>query len=343
MPSATVYSRQRGAALILALVVTAIVVLLGVTVGNDFQVTFKRVENSLYSQQARSLLLGMESLMRSFVARGVLPPAGDPVTQPGIDNLNQLMARFPIEENGTVILVNGRISDEQARLNLNTLGTPPAPGADYTTQQLRLLRLFQLLPLDPVIDPLRAEELLNAVLDWLDTAATSGGFDTTRPGGGESFDYQELEPPFRSADRGRFTSVSELRLLNGFDEAIYRAILPYVTVFGDGTINLNTASETLLRTLNEDQLRTPLDAVQVSAILQLRERPEGITALADLASTTLPFLVGQPGLTVGTDTIRLTARTLLLNRDYSQYTIMQRAPATNTITVLARSDFYYGF
>lgn len=330
--------RQRGAAMILALVVVTVVVLLGITVGQDFQVNFKRVENAVYGQQARSVMTGMDSYLRYVIATNPELAAGNAISQAAINMLNEQIALFPIEEEQQVILLSAAISDEQSRLNLNALGPLPTAAADMTEAQWRFVRLLQVLPVDPPIDQNRAMELLNAVFDWLDQPPSAGGFDPARPGGAESYDYQELSPPMRSADRRQFASVSELRLVLGFDEQIYRAILPYVTIFGDGTININTAPLAVIRSLNEMAEPAPLEESIVTTITQLRDTPEGIQSLSELSTTAANMLAAQDNLDVTTDTIRVAVRTRWMEREYVQYSVVQRDSGASKIKVLARAN-----
>jgi len=64
------------------------------------------------------------------------------------------------------------------------------------------------------------------------------------------------EPPYRAletkAKRGELVSYDELLLIEGVDPQVYHDLSDAITVFGDGRININTASEELLYTVVED-------------------------------------------------------------------------------------------
>ena len=84
-----------------------------------------------------------------------------------------------------------------------------------------------------------ARMLADALLDWRDPDAVP------RPQGAEADAYgargSGFIPPNRSLRR-----LEELRRVEGFTDEITDAIAPYVTVWGDGRLNVNTASERVL-------------------------------------------------------------------------------------------------
>ncbi len=102
--------------------------------------------------------------------------------------------------------------DEQRKLNINTA----APG-----QLTRLIE--QLIPDAP------AAELAAAAVDWRDEPA--GLF------------CQAATAPCHNAP---FDTVDELRLVPGITPAIFEAMKPYVTVYGTGLVNVNTAPVVVL-------------------------------------------------------------------------------------------------
>lgn len=102
--------------------------------------------------------------------------------------------------------------DEQRKLNINAA----APG--------QLARLIEQL-----ISDAPAAELAAAVADWRDEPA--GVF------------CQAAAAPCHNAP---FDTVDELRLVPGMSPAIFEAIKPYVTVYGAGLVNANTAPVVVL-------------------------------------------------------------------------------------------------
>ena len=136
--------------------------------------------------------------------------------------------------NGT--RVNVRVRDESGRLGLESLD-------EFT---LRLI--FQELDFD-----LReAQELSDALLDWMDPSETRrlSGFGTS--------DYRNLDPPYSSANRP-LRSWDELPLIHGFREAFWdegarplsrlRQFRDAISLYYNGPVNLNAASPLVLRLL----------------------------------------------------------------------------------------------
>ena len=125
------------------------------------------------------------------------------------------------------------------------------------------------------VENTRWPELIDSFMDWIDDN------DTYRLHGAESDDafYQEAEYEVKNAP---LDTVDELLMIKGFDQAIlyggpskdddtinYQGIAGWLTTWGDGKVNVNTASREVLLTLpniEEDvidrilEFRTGLDA-----------------------------------------------------------------------------------
>jgi general secretion pathway protein K len=143
-------------------------------------------------------------------------------------------ARVPARDD--VLLGPGRfsyrITDEESRLNLNRMSPD------------LLHRLLSELGVE------RADRdvIVDSIQDWRDAN------DEHHLNGAESDYYLALPTPYR-AKNAEFDSVDELlqvkgvtrRLLYGTAES--SGLAEYVTVFGSGAININTASPQVLRTL----------------------------------------------------------------------------------------------
>lgn len=63
--------------------------------------------------------------------------------------------------------------------------------------------------------------------------------------------YEALEPPYKCR-HDRFTAIEELKLVRGVTEDLYEGIKDYITVFGDGKININTAPKEVLNAIIDD-------------------------------------------------------------------------------------------
>jgi len=108
------------------------------------------------------------------------------------------------------------------------------------------------------VDYAEADQLAQAIEDWRDED------EIPRINGGEREEYLEEEalalPPNRD-----FVDIDELRHVRGMTPELYVMAAPYLTLIGDGDINLNSAPEPVL-------LAVPgMDPAGATAILQLRD------------------------------------------------------------------------
>jgi general secretion pathway protein K len=132
------------------------------------------------------------------------------------------------ELSGTLKLRYGLV-DEERKINLNTVDL----GA--------LRRLFQIVL---GFGEIQAQELAASIIDWRD--ADSGL--SIPSGSAEDPYYKDLQYPYEAKD-APFEVPEELLLVKGMDEDIFYKIRDYITVYGSGKININTASRTVLLAL----------------------------------------------------------------------------------------------
>lgn len=106
-----------------------------------------------------------------------------------------------------------------------------------------------------------AKSLASSIIDWrdIDYEADSGG--------AENAYYNNLENPY-SARNGPFKSVYELLPVKGMSKNFFDIIKDYITVFGDGKVNINTAQKEVLTALG---LTPPL----IVKITEFRNGPDG--------------------------------------------------------------------
>jgi general secretion pathway protein K len=173
-----------------------------------------------------------------------------------------------------------RISDEEARLNLNT--APPD----------RVDRLLTALGLDK-----QARDIINDSLqDWKDAD------DLSRINGAESEDfYLKLPVPYR-ARNGALQDTAELLQIRGITREIYRGaegdpgLADLVSVFGRNTVNMNTAPAPVLKALG-------LSDAEITEITQTRTKTPYTSA------TATRFV--RAGLGYGSATFRIEAEGLI--------------------------------
>jgi general secretion pathway protein K len=317
---------QHGAALIVALVVVLLVVLLATRVSSDYLVLFRTVENQGELQQARIYLRGAElvaeqALLRDLQAGSDIDSALEPWGR---------RADLPLPEG----VLSACLADLQGRLNLNDLAGPGAAGgmtpASYSPAQRRFVRLLQAV--DANLDSIAAATLANAVFDWIDPD------DNTRyPGGAEALDYGQGPQPYRPANQP-FASVTELRLIKGFSSELVAALTPYVSVWGNGNLNLNTldaqlspsadaVNPVMLRTLNTADTLLPLSLDGARLLAAARTNGGGVLQSLDFFNAA-PFTAQDwelDGIALTSAWFELTAVMRTAGRSWTMTSVLHRA------------------
>lgn len=273
--------KQAGVALVTALMMVALATLAAVTLASRQQIDVRRSATFLNTNQALAYADGVEAWAVRLLRRDQLD---NNVDHPGEDWARELP---PILVEGGQ--VSGRIEDLQGRYNINNLLTPE--GRIDATELERFRRLLATLDL-----PL---ELANAVADWLDA-----DLEARFPGGAEDYDYLALDPPYRAANRA-MTSLSELRLVRGVDEAAWRRLASVLTALPTPTpLNVNTASPAVLRMLDET-----LTAQEAAQLVEARG-DEGFATVQDFLA--LELLAGRK---LEADALSVSSQYFLLRAD----------------------------
>lgn len=258
---------QRGAALVVALLVFALCTALIVAMKREFNLFYQRGSNIFVAEQAYSYLLGAEDL-----ATLALQVDFDLDKERGLsrDDLTEFWSAdaipYPIDRFSTVL---GELEDLQGRFNLNWLSVSlnaPNPGVqpDYTVAQQRFIRLLQALPSVDVGEA-EAKAITLAIGDWMDLDSVSAG------SGAEDDFYFSQTPSYRAANR-LMVSVSELRAVANITPEIYSALAPWVSALPDdsSSLNIHTASPIVLRTINEDGVYLPLSEADGQNLFEYR-------------------------------------------------------------------------
>ncbi|HWP35645.1 MAG TPA: type II secretion system minor pseudopilin GspK [Thermodesulfobacteriota bacterium] len=255
-------ARQRGVALVLALLVVALLTATILPFLYDGRVERSVAANLYTGLQAATLAASgvevAEALLRQDAADDANPQAKKPHPY-AYDGLDEIWARYndlPLAVAGGVVSL--AVADEGGKINLNNLVSPTGPPNEFWLQAVR--RLLARREQDPA--------LVEPLVDWLDRDSQPFGF-----GGAEESYYLGLTPPYRPAD-GPLATVAELRLVKGWTPEVVAAVTPFVTVARTPTpVNLNTApaevlaaladgmSEACVRALVETRQRTPLRTV----------------------------------------------------------------------------------
>jgi general secretion pathway protein K len=142
------------------------------------------------------------------------------------------------------------VSDETGRLNLNKLV------AQNDDPDARWFPAFERLLEELEVDKSVAE----AVVDYIDTNR-----------------YGPYENTARNAP---LASVDELRSVAGVTSAVYNTLAPYVTIYGDGRVNINAAAEPVIMALG-GAIDAEIDAEMAERVVDFREQVGGFTGQVD--------------------------------------------------------------
>jgi len=220
--------RQRGVALITAVLMVALATMLAVDVGFRGFLDQRRTGTLFALDQAYEVALGAEAWAADFLKKDL--------QESQTDHLGEIWARplppLPID-GGTV---EGRLEDMQGRFNINSLVN--ADGTTNAAAVQRLERIFSVLEVEPA--------WASTIADWVD-ADTQPGF----PDGAEDSVYTGQDPPHLTANMP-VTRVSELMVLPGFGAERYAKVRPYLSALPVGTpLNVCTAPGIVLDALSE--------------------------------------------------------------------------------------------
>lgn len=323
--SSRIARRQRGVALIMAVLIVALATILAIDVGFKAYMDQRRAATSFAMEQAFEVGKGAEAWAADILKE-------DSTSGGKRDDLTERWATpippLPIDGGE----VQGQLQDLQGRFNLNSLVIQ-----DQQTGQLHLNQ--------PAYDQLvRLLALLNIethwaakIVDWIDPDDNPVNTD-----GAEDNIYTTQTPPYRTANMP-MTRVSELLSLPGFGADRYRRLAPHVTALpaSVSTINLCTASAYVLDSMLGNQTNYTLS---IDSVTKGRENgcfPDKNTFEAELQSAhasdqqTLTYFkqhIGETSNYFEAD-IWITIGTT----QFTLYSLLVRDPQTHVVGPLLRS------
>ena len=235
--------RQRGVALVTALLVVSLATVAAVAMATRFQVDMRRTGNLLNGEQAYAYAMAAESWAYVILRRDRADNKHDSLDE----EWSTALPPIPVEGG----FVNGRIEDLQGRFNVNNL-VGNQGGVD-TVQLDYYKRLLELLDLEAALAP--------ALQDWMDA-----DINATFPDGAEDDEYLLADLPYRAGNRP-LTDISELRLIKGYTPEVLAVLEPHVTALPDTTvININTATPVVLQALHAE-----LDESDIELLITARD------------------------------------------------------------------------
>lgn len=186
------------------------------------------------------------------------------------------IANYPVGDGSVTI----DIEDQGGKIALNALVSNNNPQAVMTD---RFYRLLLVLELEDRADP---AELTASLIDWLDSGDTPFAEIRTDEvnipvAGAEDPYYRSLPQPY-PCKNGPLETLQELSLVKGYTPDIIRALQPHVTVNGTMQINVNTASQEVLMSLDQE-----ITASTAESIVEYRKQ-EPILSIAQLEDHIAP-------------------------------------------------------
>jgi general secretion pathway protein K len=245
--------RNRGAAIVLAMLIAALAAAVAVTVFADQQRWSRTVEHRRDQVQAQALVMAGVQWARQVL--------DDDARRSDIDHLREPWA-IPLPpiplDNGEI---RGGIVDAQARLNINALGDT-GPAGDIARKRIATLFAQRGGP----------TASLDAIADWIDADST------VREAGAEDAFYASQPVPGLAGDVP-FIRIAEMASVKGVNARALDAVAPFLSALPAATpVNVNTAPPEVLATLVDG-----LDADRLAALVADRG-PRPYPSIADFRS-----------------------------------------------------------
>ncbi len=232
--------KQGGVALITAILIAALVSVVAVAMATRQTLDIRRTGNMLEADQAYMYALGMEELAAQVLVKDK-KDTGD---------VDSLLEDWAIPLPPTVVeggSVAGSVEDMQGRFNLNNL----VDGSNNV--DLAQVKAFQtvLAEVSAVNEEIQISPFMaNRVADWIDA-----DLDTSADGA-EDLEYLNADIPYRAANQF-MASPSELGAMLDMSPEDLSVLLPLVSTLPiPTTVNINTASETVLLSLHKDMTKS---------------------------------------------------------------------------------------
>jgi general secretion pathway protein K len=218
--------RQRGVALITAIVVVAIATILAVRIGTRAALDLRRTAGLVALDQGWHVALGAEAWAIEALKEDWRNASGPQKVDHLAEAWAQPLPPLPIDGGE----VRGVLEDMQGRFNLNNL-----INAEHKPDDKNVRRFQQLLILVGA-----QPRWASLMADWID--------DDTMPDGDGAEDgtYLGQSPPYRTAN-GLVVTTTEMMALPGMTREEFERIRPYVAALPPGTaLNVCTAKAAVL-------------------------------------------------------------------------------------------------
>jgi len=169
------------------------------------------------------------------------------------DSLHDFLLAAPIIYNLNDVNIIVKIQDEDSKININQIVYPDGKINNFIEKSIRnILKFYKL-----------TEDWGNAFIDWIDAD------NITLPGGAEN-DYYSNTVNKLLAPNNYFSNLDELKLLKNlggyFEKNNDLYLGEYFTIYSDNKYNINTVSDTILKSFEL------LDNLEIEALMQFRKK-----------------------------------------------------------------------
>ncbi len=242
--------KERGVAILAVLVGIALMTLIVVDFAMTSGLGFVSAANQANELRAGYLARSGISIGLALLAQGVRTNLQS--NSPQVDTLNDVWAvAFPpmAVEGGNVSL---SIVDEARKLSINAMVNQTGsanvqPGALNAAAIAKVQRLFTILDVNP--------DLVQGIIEWITPSGANG-----MSGGGEF--YAGLRPPYEPR-YGPMPTIGDLQMVQGFNEAIFNRVSPFLTVMTEPAVNINTAPPQVIASLEPELMQDQKIVVEI--------------------------------------------------------------------------------
>ncbi len=294
--------RQRGVALITAIVVVAIATVLAVRIGTRAAMDLRRTAGLVALDQGWHVALGAEAWAIEVLKDDYEDSPG------GEDHLGEAWAQPlpPLPVDGGEL--RGAVEDMQGRFNLNNL-----VNADREPDQPNV-EMFQRLLLLVGAQPRWA----SMMADWIDENSMP------ESEGAEDGSYLSQAPPYRTAN-GLVATTTEMMALAGMTRDEFERIRPYVAALPPGSrINVCTARAPVLAALVDGGMDFSNEELLAS------NRRDGCFPTVDMLQGQVP----DKAISKSSDWFRAVTAVRIGTSEFTLYSLINRDGNTAIRTVL---------
>ncbi len=281
------------------------------------------------------------------IAKAALRQNENLLTNDNTRNIFSGSTKIPVEDGHCTISV----AEESGKININALCDPDGKLIQSRVEQL--LRLIDNINKQSGRDSSITYGIVPAIIDWvdIDDDVTMLPFIRGQNSGAENTYYQNLDEPYHCKN-APFEVLNELLLVKGMTKDIFygrygdenkgiksvTGISQYLTVYGDGKININEASAMVIQSLSEN-MNLPL-AQNIVEQRKIR-RYLNIEQLKQVPGMTSEvYNEISPAITVKTNDIYyiVTAKGVVEAFERVVKVVLRKNPSTFNIDVLMRFE-----